>query len=151
MAQRSESNCLRRLCCGVWRSIADGVVVRFFVFVIAIWCVFFACFFFCLFCVVCVDDYDMNFLTGFDRFWFGTQTEEGTEKPRRVQFCKSFLRMCRRCCCCHVLMCPEFRIRCSCSVCNFVDTKGLIQKSAPWFFNTCFARGINIIRCFHFK
>ena len=28
-------------------------MVRFFVSVIAIWCVFFACFFFCLFCTVC--------------------------------------------------------------------------------------------------
>ena len=42
MTQRSESTFLMRLCCGVWRSIAGGVVVRFCCLppVIAIWFVF---------------------------------------------------------------------------------------------------------------
>ena len=65
MAQRSESTCLRRLFCGVWRSLAGSVVVRFFVSVIAVWCVcvFFACFFLFVLCrLFCVH---VGFLVGF--------------------------------------------------------------------------------------
>ena len=41
-----------------------------------------------------------------------------------------------------LLVCLQFR----------GHTKGLILKSAPWFFFTFLARGINIPRCvFHFK
>ena len=49
----------------MWRSIAGGVVVRFFVSVIAVWCVcvFFACFFlFVLGRLFCVR---VGFLVGF--------------------------------------------------------------------------------------
>ena len=49
MAQRSESICLRRFFCGVWRSKAGGVVVRF--------CCFCDCDLFLFVCVsACLSD-----------------------------------------------------------------------------------------------
>ena len=75
-----------------WRC---GVVVRF---VMAIWfCVFF--------CAVCVDVFDVDFLSGFGCLLFGTLTEKGTEKLRRVQVCKVLFRMGRFCCCRNFLAC----------------------------------------------
>ena len=62
----------------------------------------FFCFrlFFGLFCAVRVVSVNMGFFVGFGCFWFGAPTEEGSEKPRCVQFCKLFFQM-GRCCYCH--------------------------------------------------
>ena len=54
----------------MWRSIADGVVVRIGVSVIAIWFVF-SCVFIGLFCIVRVVVFDEDFLSRFGCFWFG--------------------------------------------------------------------------------
>ena len=109
-----------------------------------------------MFCAVCAVSFDMDFLSGFGCFWFGTLTEEGTEKQRRVQFCNFLPRL-------FVivavvifsLVCLKFWIRCAFSVCvcDFRGyTKGLIQKSAPWFFQHVFGPWHQHLQvCFHFK
>ena len=71
------------------------------------------------------------------------------EKQHRVQFCKLFfsngsLLLLSS----FSLVCLKFRIRCSFFVCVCFrgHAKGLIQKSALWFFQRILARGINLTR-----
>ena len=102
-------------------------------------------------CIVRVVACDVGFLLGLDCFWSGTQTEEGTEKQRRVQFCKLFFRV-GRCCCCHVLMCPKFLILCAVGVCDFVAiSKGLISEECSMVFEQNFVHGTNLSGMFPFQ
>ena len=118
LQKHNESTCLTRLCCGVWVSIADGVVVRIVVSVIAILCVF-SLRFFGLFCAVCVDDYDMDFLTGFRLFLVRHTDGRKVQRHRAVSNFANFSP--RKGWCALLwsfsLVCLKFRIRCVFNVC----------------------------------
>ena len=102
MGQRSESTCLTRLCCGVWRSIAGGVVVRFFVSVIAIWFVFSLSFRIVL-CRSCCC-FGCGFPVGL-RLFLVRHTDGG--RCRETASCPNLqiILLVDRCCCCRVLSC----------------------------------------------